>query len=109
MGVSNSDIENAEPGTKPVQPVYRDFRWYGFLFGPPFKLIGFFYRAYHANRTRLDALVSKPWVSSGLRKVMVLTLVLWIAIWLIVPSETPNRFSDAIQENFGSLGAALED
>lgn len=107
--MSNSDIENAEPGTKPGQPVHRGFRWYSFLFGPPFKLIGFFYRTYHANRVRLAALVSKPRVSSGLRTVMVLTLVLWIATWLIVPNETPNRFTDAIQENFGSLGAALED
>ena len=40
---------------------------------------------------------------------MVLTLFIWIAIWLLASDESRNRLTDAIKENFGDPGSALGD
>jgi hypothetical protein len=100
MTVNDSEINAPGSNDEPAQPDRRKFSWYAFLLGPPFRLIGFFYRAYHLNRGRLAELSSKPWASAGLRKAMVLTLFLWIAIWLLAADEDRNRLTDAIKENF---------
>jgi len=109
MSTNNSDIEDSGSSGIPLRANRRAGGWYTFLVGPPFRLIGFFYRTYHANRTRLAGLASKSWVSSGLRRLMVLTLFLWIAIWLLASDESRNRLTDAVKENFGAPGTAFED
>jgi len=109
MSTNNSDIEESGSSGVPMQANHRELSWYAFLVGPPFRLIGFFYRTYHANRSRLAGFASKSWVSSGLRKVMVLTLFLWIAIWLFASDESRNRLTDAVKQNFGTLGTAFDD
>jgi hypothetical protein len=83
--------------------------WYKFLFDPPFRLVGFFYRAYHANRDRFSWFASRQWVSSGLRKVTVLTLFLWIVIWLLASDESRDQLTNAVRENIGALGGAFTD
>jgi hypothetical protein len=107
--VNNSEINVPGSDGKPVPSDRRKFSWYAFLLGPPFRLIGFFYRAYHLNRGRLGELTAKPRVSAGLRKIMVLTLFVWIAIWLLASDESRSRLTDAVKENFGVPGSALED
>ena len=109
MNTKSSNIEGSGSSGIPLQADRREPSWYAILVGPPFRLIGFFYRAYHANRDRLAALTSKSWVSSGLRKVMVLTLFLWIAVWLFASDESRNRLTDAVKENLGRLGTAFGD
>ena len=109
MSTYDPETRNPASGGKPRQGDRGEFSWYAFLFGPPFKLIGFFYRIYNTNRVRLAGLASKPRVSSGLRKVMVLTLLLWIVIWLLASDDSRNRLTDAVKENFGALGTELQD
>lgn len=77
--------------------------WYTLLFGPTFILIGFFYRAYNSNRERLASLVSRPRVSSLIRVALVMTVFLWIAIWLFAPDESRNRLTEAARQQFRSL------
>ena len=105
MNTNNADIKDSGSDGKPARMGRREFNWYTFLLGPPFRLIGFFYRTYHLNRGRLAGLKSKSWISSGLRKVMVLTLFIWIAIWLLASDESRNRLTDAVKENFGDPGS----
>ncbi|MFV2035592.1 MAG: hypothetical protein ACC631_10900 [Halocynthiibacter sp.] len=109
MKSNNSDINRSPPDGKPVRASRQEFSWYAFLLGPPFRLIGFFYRTYHVNRGRLAALASKQWISSGLKIATVLTLFVWIAIWLLAGDQSRNRLTDAVKENFSDLGLASED
>jgi hypothetical protein len=104
MTVNNSEVNAPGSGGKPAQSDRRKFGWYAFLLGPPFRLIGFFYRTYNLNRDCLAVLTSKPWASAGLRKIMVLTLFVWIAIWLLASEDDRNRLTDAVRENFGAAG-----
>lgn len=108
MNPHDSDSENSTAGGSPVPNEEPGSGWYAFLFGPPFKLIGFLYRTYHANRDRAAGLTSKPGVSATLKKVAVLTLVLWIAIWLLASEESRNRLTEAVRQNFPSIGTTFD-
>jgi len=83
--------------------------WYAILFGPTFYLIGFFYRTYRSNRERLALLRSRPRVASLIRGALVLTLFLWIAIWLFASEESRNRLTETAKQHFRTLGTAFSD
>lgn len=84
-------------------------RWYALLFGPPFKIIGFFYRNYQANRKRLVEFTSGSGVSTLIKAALVLTLFLWIAIWLLASDESRNRLTDTVKQQFRNLGTTLNE
>jgi len=110
MNTKNSRIDNPGPAReKRHWTDRREFSWCAFLLGPPFRLIGFFYRTYQANRKRLTTLGSKQWASSGSRIVMLLTLFLWIAVWLLASEQSRSRLTDAVQQYFGGISTALDD
>jgi len=60
-------------------------KWIEFLYGPFFKVIGFFYRSYTANRARIAALKANAKVAVFLRAITVLVLVGWILTWFFFP------------------------
>ncbi len=79
-------------------------RWVQWLFGPTFRVIGFFYRHYTLNRDRVAALMAKPAVASLFRKAVMLTFLAWIVIWLTASEESRNRLTEAVHGGFSNLG-----
>lgn len=80
-----------------------DPHWYSLLFGPPFKIIGFFYRSFQSNRKRLARLKATSGAASLIKTALVLTLFLWIAVWLLASDESRNRLTETIQQQFRDL------
>lgn len=109
--MATNDAESKDPGVdgKSSSSDHDGFSWYEFLVQPPFRLIGFFYRTFRGNRDRLAGFTSTPWVSQGLRKIMVLTVLVWIVIWLLAPDDSRNRLTEAIKNSFGTFGTGVEE
>lgn len=78
-------------------------KWIDFLYGPFFKVIGFFYRIYTANRARVEALKANQKVSSFLKLLTVLVLVGWILIWYFASEESRNRLVDDVRQSIGFI------
>lgn len=76
-------------------------KWIDFLYGPFFKVIGFFYRVYTANRARVESLKSNPKVSAFLKLIALLVLVGWILIWFFASEESRNRLTDEVKQSIG--------
>ena len=81
--------------------------WSKFLLGPIFAVIGFFYRAYMANRERVARLLGGRWISRIIKAAMVLTLILWFAIWLLAPEESRKELTEMAKEFWGGLTQSL--
>lgn len=69
-----------------------------FLFGPLFKVIGFFYRSYAANRARLARLKSHRGVAKTLRILTVMVFVGWLLIWIFAADEDRTRLTDEVRQ-----------
>ncbi len=83
----------------------RDYpRWVEWLFGPTFRLIGFFYRQYTLNRDRVAAFMARPTVASLFRKAVVVTFLAWILVWLTASEESRERLTEAVRGGFQQLG-----
>ena len=78
-------------------------KWIEFLYGPFFKVIGFFYRVYTANRARVETLKANQKVSALLKLVTVLILAGWILIWLFASEESRNRLVDEVKQTVGGF------
>ena len=76
-------------------------QWIEFLYGPIFKVIGFFYRIYTANRARLDRVLSNARVAGLLRALAVIVLIGWILVWYLAPEDSRHRLTDEIKQIFG--------
>ena len=107
MNAEPPDPGHAAHGTEKQNRTKSEPRWYALLFGPPFKIIGFFYRNYQSNRKRLAEISSGTGVSTLIKSALVLTLFLWIAIWLFASEEYRNRLTDTVKQQFQSLGTTL--
>ena len=83
-------------------------QWIDFLYGPIFKLIGFFYRIYKANRDRVARLTSRKKIASLLQHGAVILLLAWILIWFFASDESRDRLTQEVQENIGGLGSQPE-
>ena len=82
--------------------------WVRVLFGPALGLIGFFFRSYRANRDRVAALMARPWAGALFKNIVVVTVILWLLIWLFAPEESRNQLSEAVSEYLGGLGSSPE-
>ena len=80
-----------------------DNKWLKMFYITPFRIIGFFYRTYTANRDRISSLEKKPWASTLFRSVMVITMIVWIGIWLMASDESRNRLTEAVKSSLGSF------
>jgi hypothetical protein len=83
-------------------------KWIDFLYGPFFRVIGFFYRIYSANRARFARIRANQKVSAFFRLVTVLIFVAWILIWLFASEESRNRLTEEVRQTIGDFrsGAA---
>ena len=80
----------------------RSFKeWIEFLYGPIFRVIGFFYRVYIANRARVDRLLQNQRVASLLRALTVILLLGWILVWALAPDDDRHRLTDEIKQTLG--------
>ena len=79
-------------------------QWVDFLYGPIFRVIGFFYRTYTANRARVARIRENAGVAVVLRVLAVLLLVGWILVWYFAPDESRDRLADEIRQIFGEYG-----
>jgi len=76
-------------------------RWIEFLYGPFFRVIGFFYRAYTTNRTRIARLKANEKVSSFIRFMAMAILVGWFLIWYFAPEESRTSLVDDVKQSIG--------
>ena len=82
-------------------------KWIEYLYGPFFRVIGFFYRIYTANRRRLASFRNNTKVSSFLRFTAVLILLGWILVWFFASDESRTRLTDEIERSIGGIGSVL--
>ena len=80
-------------------------KWIDFLYGPFFRVIGFFYRIYQGNRARIAQLKANEKVSTSLKFLAILILVGWILVWLFASEESRNRLTDDIKQTIGGFGS----
>jgi len=80
-------------------------KWIDFLYGPFFRVIGFFYRSYQSNRARIAQLKANEKVSAFLKFMAILILVGWILVWLFASEESRTRLTDDIKQTIGGFGS----
>jgi len=80
-----------------------------FLYGPFFKVIGFFYRTYKANRIRVSNLTDKKRIASLLQNGAVILLIAWMLIWFFASEESGNRLTLEVQQSLGSFSSEPEE
>ena len=86
----------------PVTAVPRSFaEWIEFLYGPFFRVIGFFYRIYSANRARFERLRENARVAGLLRALAVIVLIGWILVWYLAPDERRHRLTEEVKQTLG--------
>ena len=72
-----------------------------FLYGPYFKVVGFFYRIFSANRARVERLRANQTFAAILKGLTLLVLVGWILIWLFASDEDRTRLVDEVRQSIG--------
>jgi hypothetical protein len=82
-----------------VQKPYQ--KWIEFLYGPIFKVIGFFYRVYSANRSRVEQFKGNEKVSSVIKLMTVLVLFGWILIWYLADDNNQTSLLDEVKQSIG--------
>ena len=79
-------------------------RWVEFLYGPFFKVIGFFYRNYTANRARVEKLKSNEKIALFFKLLAVAVLAGWILVWYFAPEHSRNRLTEEVKQSIGGFG-----
>jgi hypothetical protein len=78
-------------------------KWIDYLYGPYFKVAGFFYRIFSANRARVERLKSSERVAAVLRFLSVAVVVVWILIWLFASDDSRNRLTEEMKQTIGGF------
>ena len=94
-----------KPGNVVAKPYHQ---WIQFLYGPIFKVIGFFYRAYTTNRGRVENLKSREKIASFIRNAAVIILLAWILIWYLAPEGSSDRLAEEVKQTIGDLKSTSE-
>jgi len=76
-------------------------RWIEILYGPFFRIIGFFYRVFTANRERVARLKANEKVSALIRIMTILVRLGWILIWYLTPDESRTNLVDEVKQSIG--------
>ena len=71
------------------------------MYGPFFKVIGFFYRSYTANRARIAAFKANAKGAVFLKAITILIFVGWILTWFFASEESRTRLSDEVRQSIG--------
>ena len=77
--------------------------WIDFLYGPFFRVIGFFYRTYTANRARMAKLTGGQKAASFIRAMTVLILIAWLLIWAFASDESRTRLTDEFKQSIEGI------
>ncbi|MCP4387051.1 MAG: hypothetical protein GY802_02060 [Gammaproteobacteria bacterium] len=80
-------------------------KWINFLYGPFFRVIGFFYRSYQTNRARIARFKANAKLSEFLKIMAMLILVGWILVWFSPLIESRSRLNDDIKQTIGGFGS----
>jgi hypothetical protein len=72
-----------------------------FLYGPYFKVVGFFYRIFSTNRARVEKLKANQVFAAILKGLTLLVLVAWILIWMFASEEDRTRLVDEVRQSIG--------
>jgi hypothetical protein len=83
-------------------------KWIDFLYGPLFRVIGFFYRIYTSNRARYERFKANQAISTVLKAATVLLLMGWILIWLFASDDNRTRLEDEVRQTIGGFDADTE-
>lgn len=78
-------------------------KWIDFLYGPFFRVIGFFYRTYKANRQRVARLLAGEKISAVMKFLAILFLLGWILIWIFASEESRTRLTDEVKQTIGGF------
>ena len=76
-------------------------RWIEFLYGPFFKVIGIFYRAYTANRARVEKLKANEKISAFIKFMTIAVLLGWFLIWAFATDESRTSLVDEVKQSIG--------
>jgi hypothetical protein len=82
--------------------------WIQILYGPLFKVIGVFYRAYTTNRRWIDELKSQEKIASFIRYAAIIILLGWILIWYLAPEGSSDRLTEEVKETIGGMKSLTE-
>ena len=83
-------------------------RWIEILYGPFFKVIGFFYRTYTANRSRLEKLKANAKISAFIKFMTIAILLGWILIWTFATDESRTSLVDDVKQSIGFADSPSE-
>jgi len=75
-------------------------KWLNFLYVTFFRVIGFFYRIYTANRARAE-FKSREKVSLFIKFMSVLILVGWLLVWYFASEESRTGLIDEVKQSIG--------
>jgi len=86
-----------------VRQKHRDkiLKWLNFLYVTFFRVIGFFYRIYTANRARAESFKSREKVSLFIKFMSVLILVGWLLVWYFASEESRTGLIDEVKQSIG--------
>lgn len=91
----------------PGKPVGKSFsEWIEFLYGPIFRVIGFFYRTYTTNRARFARFTESAGMSMLLKAIAVLILVGWFLVWYFAADEDRNRLTEEVRRSLDGFGGS---
>ena len=91
-----------EPGIPSIRVGKSFTQWIDFLYGPIFRVIGFFYRVYTANRARVERFKQGAGISVVLKSLTVLVLIGWILVWYFAPDDSRDRLTQEVMKTFGA-------
>ena len=76
-------------------------QWIEFLYGPFFKVIGFFYRIYTTNRARAESFKGNELVSTFIKAMTIFIMVGWLLVWYFAPEESGTSLIDEVKQSIG--------
>lgn len=93
------------PAGSPVKSVRNTvWKWIDFLYGPFFRVIGFFYRSYKSNRAAVARFMAKEKIAATMKFLAILFLFGWILVWMLASDESRNRLSEEFKRTVGGFG-----
>lgn len=98
------------PSASPEKTVRKSVsKWINFLYGPFFRVIGFFYRTYVANRAAVARFMAREKVAGAMKFLAILFLLGWILVWIFASEESRTRLSDEIRQTLGGFVSSPDE
>jgi preprotein translocase subunit SecG len=72
-----------------------------YIYGPIFKVIGFFYRIYTANRARVESLKSNEILATLFKLLTILFFAGWIVVWYLSDQTNQTSLIEEVKQSIG--------